>query len=110
MRNIPGQPIRESIKPDMSYNKFTTLPQIEFLNSLIFRRNECELIPDERNRMSAVIDYIEVPAKRNYSCDACEKVFGIDVRPSYCPFCGSTKLKAENICEIVQAGKPLEKI
>ncbi|MCD1295485.1 hypothetical protein CUJ83_10790 [Methanocella sp. CWC-04] len=86
-------------------NKYTTLQQIDYINSIIFKKDVCSLGPDKYTKTTPVIDYVETPAKCVFTCDTCGKKFGIDEKPDYCPFCEATyeHLHAEDKCDI--AGK-----
>lgn len=83
-------------------NKFTTLPQVNYINSLIFHKDECPLGTDPHNKTMPVIDYDEVPPQRVYSCDVCGEKFGIDKTPNNCPYCmsGREHLHQEDKCDI----------
>jgi hypothetical protein len=88
-------------KHDM--NKFTTLDQVEYINSIIFKRDEpVETRAGYKYIGKPPVDYIEMPSKCTYSCDDCDKKFGIDVKPSYCPFNGKGRghLKLEEKCDL----------
>ena len=70
--------------------KFTTLPQIDYINSLIFNRDSCSIAPGRRLKAHPCRDYVELPARHTYQCDACSRKFGIDEKPpAVCPYCGS---------------------
>jgi rRNA maturation endonuclease Nob1 len=83
--------------------KFTTDEQIDYINSVIFHKNECPI--DERQDYSKVKpchDYVEMPAKCVWMCDVCGKMFGMpDKKPDFCPICGASMehLHLENKCD-----------
>ncbi len=83
--------------------KFTTEEQIDYINSVIFHRNECPI--DERQGYSKVKpchDYVETPAKCIWGCDVCGKQFGMQEKtPETCPICGTGRdhLHLENKCD-----------
>jgi RecJ-like exonuclease len=83
--------------------KFTTDEQIDYINSVIFHKNECPI--DEHQGYSKVKpchDYVEMPAKCVWKCDVCGKMFGMpDKKPELCPACGASRehLQLENKCD-----------
>jgi Zn finger protein HypA/HybF involved in hydrogenase expression len=83
-------------------NKYTTLQQVDYINSVIFKRDVCSLGADKYTKSTPVIDYVEVPAKCVMVCDKCGKKFGVDQKPSYCPFCEAKKehLTRTEYCKI----------
>lgn len=82
--------------------KYTTEEQIQYINSLIFHKDECPLGPSKYTNKSPCIDYVERPAKCTFICDLCNKKFGYDDKPGFCPYCGATKehLHEQGTCEI----------
>jgi hypothetical protein len=83
--------------------KFTTDEQIDYINSVIFHKNECPI--DDHQGYSKVKpchDYVEMPPKCVWKCDVCDKMFGMpDKKPQLCPFCGATRehLHQGNKCD-----------
>jgi len=72
--------------------KFTTIPQVDYINSLIFHKDGCPIEHNAYSRTPPCHDYIEMPAKTLYSCDVCGKCFGLDdKKPDLCPFCAATR-------------------
>ncbi len=84
--------------------KYTTDQQIKYINSLIFHKNECPIEVNKYSKTPPCMDYIEMPAKNIYVCDACHKCFGYDGKPNFCPYCESKveHLKQDNKCEIAK--------
>jgi len=72
--------------------KYTTVPQIEYINSLIFHRDSCPIEYNTYSKTPPCRDYVEVPAQRLYRCDLCGKIFGIDCKkPDFCPYCSANR-------------------
>jgi Zn finger protein HypA/HybF involved in hydrogenase expression len=82
--------------------KYTTEDQVKFINSLIFHRNECPIEVDKYSKTPPCSDYVERPSRCMFSCDKCKNKFGYDGKPSFCPYCGSTKehLHEESACDL----------
>ncbi len=83
--------------------KYTTVPQIEYINSLIFNHDSCPIPQVGYAKTHVCRDYVEIPAKCVYKCDICNKKFGIDcIKPEMCPYCQATRehLHAENRCDL----------
>jgi rubrerythrin len=84
--------------------KFTTEPQVDYINTLIFHKNECPI--DELNGYSKVKpchDYVEMPARSCFTCNVCGKKFGLDDKnPEFCPYCGATHehFKLDETCNV----------
>lgn len=87
----------------MQCQKFTTLPQVDYINSLIFHKDGCPIEHNSHSKTPPCHDYVEMPAKCTWKCDVCGKVFGLDSkRPDFCPFCRSTRehIHEENKCSV----------
>ena len=82
--------------------KYTTDEQIKYINSVIFHRDECPIEVSNYSKVGPCTDYIEMPAKQIYLCEACHKCFGYDGTPKHCPYCDSPveKLREDNKCEL----------
>ena len=74
--------------------KYTTDEQVDYINSVIFHRDECpiEERPGGYSKVKPCHDYVEMPPKCVWTCDICGKSFGMtDKKPELCPFCGATR-------------------
>lgn len=83
--------------------KYTTVPQIDYINSLIFHKDSCPITHNGYSKTPPCRDYVEIPAKCVYNCDTCKKKFGIDcTKPETCPYCLATRehLHEENKCDL----------
>ena len=82
--------------------KFTTLPQVDYINTLIFHKDGCPIVHNGYSKTPPCHDYSEMPAKDLYACDVCGKCFGLDnKKPDTCPFCNATTdhLHQDNKCD-----------
>lgn len=84
--------------------KFTMLSQIEYINSIIFNKNSCPIDQNGyTNTHQPCRDYVEIPARCVYVCDACGKKFGLDLKkPEHCPYCEADRqhLRLDDRCDI----------
>jgi hypothetical protein len=82
--------------------KFTTIPQVDYINSIIFHRDGCPIEHNEYSKTPPCHDYVEMPAQCIFLCDVCGKKFGMDgKRPQLCPFCSASRehLHVETKCD-----------
>jgi DNA-directed RNA polymerase subunit RPC12/RpoP len=82
--------------------KYTTDEQVKYINSLIFHHNECPIDVNLYSKTPPCSDYVERPSHCTYLCDVCNKKFGYDTKPNFCPYCGSERehLHVEGTCDL----------
>jgi hypothetical protein len=83
--------------------KFTTIPQVDYINSLIFHREGCPIEHNVASRTPPCHDYVEMPAKCVWGCDVCQRKFGLDnKKPDFCPYCNAARehLHEEYRCDL----------